>query len=167
MIRSLRAADLPCALDDSPWYVLSNEVSPTSESFRKNHHHCDNPTILSVTMFSGCFLSLRKHSTTKDFASALFKTKATSWKHGSSRNKRSQNLSTALPAWKKCLNFEFCRPVSEACPTHRDTCGRLAEQNFVNNKVNKTPEGPEGRRREGEISWTPQGRKAHQIKAEI
>ena len=32
--------------------------------------------------------------------------------------------------------------------------------------MNKTPEGPEGRRREGEIYWTPQGREAHQIKAE-
>ena len=57
-IRTRRAADLPFAFDGSAGSVVSNDVSPTSESFSIVYYHRDNTQKFSVTTFSGCFLSI-------------------------------------------------------------------------------------------------------------
>ena len=137
------------------WVVQEKSLSP-----RQHYKEFRNK-------FSGCFLSLRKHSTTKDFASALFKTKATSWKHGSLKKWTVTKPFCCPACLRQYLNFEFCRPVSEACLPKETPVGGLQNKFLSTKKVKKTPVEPEGCRKEGEISWTPQGREAHQIKAEI
>ena len=157
--RTRNGADLPCALDDSGWSVLPNDVSHASESFRKNHDHCDNPRDFSVIIFPVllfCILSLTSGAfiTNGEFSESFNQYAITK---------------PPLPCWLACstisiLNFAalFLRPAYlkrhlwEVCKT-----------NFCQQKkVKKTPVEPEGCRKEAEISWTPQGREAHQIKAE-
>ena len=127
VIRTRRAADLPFAFDGSAGFVLSNDVSPTSESFSKVYYHRDNTQKFSVTTFSGCFFI--DYRTTM-ILHRCFQNK----KHGSLKKLTVTKPFYCPACLKKYLNFEFCRPASGACPTYRDTCGRLGKPNFVNKK---------------------------------
>ena len=156
--RTRNGADLPCALDDSGWSVLPNDVSHASESFRKNHYHCDNPRDFSVIIFPVllfCILSLTSGAfiTNGEFSESFNQYAITK---------------PPLPCWLACstisiLNFAA---LFLTCLPKETPVGGLQNKFLSTKKVKKTPVEPEGCRKEGEISWTPQGREAHQIKAE-
>ena len=140
-------------------------MPPTLEELRPVHDQVSNSINVSVAILPAAFYRL-ENTALKIFCIGSIKTKATSWQAWKFEevNYHETFLLPCLP--DVIFEFWIVPPVSEACSTYRDTCGRLAEQNFVNKKVNKTPEGPEGCRREGEMYATPQGREVHQIRAE-
>ena len=112
--RTRNGADLPCALYDCPWSVLPNDVFHTSGSFRKNHYHRDNTTMNSVTSFPAAFYRLEKTAQQR-FCIGISKQKLLLEKHGSLKKWTVTKPFYCPACLRQYLNFEFCRPVSEAC----------------------------------------------------
>ena len=65
---------------------------------------------------------------------------------------QSQTSTSLLACLLNNFNFEFCRPISEACLPKETPVGGLQNKFLSTKKVKKTPVEPEGCRKEGEIS---------------